>query len=163
MSERRAAGMDRRDFLRAAGRTAGVVGGAALLGGPALLGCDDGDGGTASDFETVLDRPARECPIDTVVVLMMENRSFDHYLGWLAGDEHYVETGRRRYGKSFRVAARNDVAYPDRDGKLVEAYRLVGAPGETNPWRGCNHPNPGHGWFAGRAELRDGFLARASG
>src|SRR3954469_20712239 len=27
----------------------------------------------------------RNLPIDTFVVLMMENRSFDHYLGWLPG------------------------------------------------------------------------------
>ena len=25
----------------------------------------------------------RNMPIDTFVVLMMENRSFDHYLGWM--------------------------------------------------------------------------------
>ena len=35
-----------------------------------------------------------DCPIDTVVVLMMENRSFDHYLGWLGADEQYLERGR---------------------------------------------------------------------
>src|SRR3954454_4088421 len=27
----------------------------------------------------------KNLPIDTFVVLMMENRSFDHYLGWLPG------------------------------------------------------------------------------
>src|SRR5215207_4150929 len=27
----------------------------------------------------------QEAPFDTVVVLMMENRSFDHVLGWLPG------------------------------------------------------------------------------
>ena len=27
----------------------------------------------------------RNLPVDTFVVLMMENRSFDHYLGWLPG------------------------------------------------------------------------------
>src|SRR5690348_14566435 len=27
----------------------------------------------------------RNMPVDTFVVLMMENRSFDHYLGWLPG------------------------------------------------------------------------------
>src|SRR5437667_9193103 len=25
----------------------------------------------------------RNIPVDTIVVLMMENRSFDHYLGWM--------------------------------------------------------------------------------
>jgi phospholipase C len=153
--------MRRRDFLRAAGRTAGVVGGAALLGGSALLG-SEGDA-FAAETGTILDHSARECPIDTVVVLMMENRSFDHYLGWLGDDEHYLEAGKKRYGRSFKVAARTDVAYPDHEGNPVETYRLVGAPTQTNPWRGCGHPNPGHGWFAGRAELVNGFLAPRSG
>jgi phospholipase C len=149
--------MRRRDFLRAAG----VVGGAALLAGTGLVGCDDDGGGT--DFESILDQPARECPIDTVVVLMMENRSFDHYLGWLSSDEQYLDAGRRRYGHDFKVSAKNDVAYPDRLGEPVETYRLVGAPSQPNPWRGCHHPNPGHGWFAGRAQLNGGFLAPGSG
>ena len=147
----------RRDFLRAAG----ALGGAALLDPKALLGDDKAR--RASGSGSVLDRPARNCPIDTVVVLMMENRSFDHYLGWLGDDEPYLEAGRRRYGHGFKISARNDVTYPDRLGNPVETYRLVGAPTQTNPWRGCGHPNPGHGWFAGRAELNDGFLAPGSG
>jgi phospholipase C len=150
--------MRRREFLRAAG----VVGGAALLGGTGLLGCD-GDGGDGTDFATVLDEPARDCPIDTVVVLMMENRSFDHYLGWLGSDEQYLEAGKRRYGRNFKISGRNDQSFPDHEGNPTETYRLVGAPTESNPWRGCNHPIPGHGWFAGRAELTDGFLAPRSG
>ncbi len=151
--------MRRRDFLRAAG----VLGGAAILGGTALASCDDGGSDNASSFDTMLDHPAHESPIDTVVVLMMENRSFDHYLGWLGTDHEYLESGRRRYGPKFRIAAQTDVVYPDHEGAPVSTYPLVGAPGETNPWRGCNHPNPGHGWFAGRAELKGGFLAPGSG
>ena len=30
---------------------------------------------------------------------MMENRSFDHYLGWLGSDEQYLEAGKSRWGK----------------------------------------------------------------
>jgi len=32
-----------------------------------------------------------------------------------------------------------------------------------NPWRGCGHPDPGHGWNPGRAERDGGFLAAGSG
>jgi phospholipase C len=34
---------------------------------------------------------------------------------------------------------------------------------DADPWRGCGHPDPGHGWDAGRAERDLGFLAAASG
>lgn len=75
-------GMDRRDFLK----TVGAVAGAAMLGGP-LAACDGndnnldlkpvrGDGSQATDY------------IDTVVILQMENRSFDHYFGALTLHEN---------------------------------------------------------------------------
>jgi phospholipase C len=53
--------------------------------------------------DSILHHSASACPIDTVVVIMMENRSFDHYVGWLADDLSYLEEGRRRYGNAFRV------------------------------------------------------------
>ncbi len=149
--------MRRREFLKAAG----AVGGAVMLGGAGLLGCDDG--GSDDSFETVLDHSVHDCPIDHVVLLMMENRSFDHYLGWLGTDEAYLDAGRRRYGKKFQVDARLDLSYPNPAGELVDVYPLVGAPTEPNPWRGCEHPVPGHGWFAGRHQLNEGFLAPGTG
>ena len=39
---------------------------------------------TSSSTSCVLPLP-QNAPFDTVVVLMMENRSFDHMLGWLPG------------------------------------------------------------------------------
>ena len=39
-----------------------------------------------------LPRP-QDAPFDTVVVLMMENRSFDHLLGWLPGRERGSRRG----------------------------------------------------------------------
>ena len=30
-------------------------------------------------------------------------------------------------------------------------------------WQGCGHPDPGHGWEAGRAQLHGGFVADGSG
>ncbi len=148
--------MDRREFLRAAGITAGGV----ALGGGLLAACDD----SGPSQERMLDHPAKESPIDTVVVLMMENRSFDHYYGWLADDEAYVEAGRRRYGKKFHLDGRVNAAYVPADGGApVATAPLVGAAGETNPWRGCDHALPGHTWDNGRAQLVDGFLAAGTG
>src|SRR5689334_13784970 len=89
--------LKRRDFLR----------GAAALGAASLVG------GTAKSVEaarlpggSILDQPASFAPIDTIVVMMMENRSFDHYAGWLGGDESYIEAGRSRWGGGFKIDAR---------------------------------------------------------
>src|SRR4051794_25084017 len=82
----------------------------------------------------------RNMPVDTFVVLMMENRSFDHYLGWLPGAD-----GRQA-----------GLSYVDRDGKTFQTRRL--AP----DWQGCGHPDPDHSWAGGRGQLDggrcDGFL-----
>jgi phospholipase C len=82
----------------------------------------------------------RNLPIDTFVVLMMENRSFDHYLGWLPGADG------RQAGLTFT----------DKQGKSLSTQRL--AP----EWQGCAHPDPDHSWDGGRTQLNggrcDGFL-----
>src|SRR5438132_90072 len=66
--------------------------------------------------------------IDHVIVVMMENRSFDHLLGWLP------QADGRQAG----------LAYPDTTGKSVPTYPL--APDFT----GCGHPDPDHSYEGGR-------------
>jgi phospholipase C len=117
----------------------------------------------ADDFSSMLDHPVKESPIDTVVVVMMENRSFDHYFGWLADDQKYVERGKKQYGKRFRVDGKQQQAFPAPDGTSVQTAPLLANPGEANPYRGCGHPDPGHSWTAGRAQRDGGFLAPGSG
>ena len=51
-------------------------------------------------FRSVLEGSPADSGIDTVVVCMMENRSFDSYFGWLAHDAGYLERGRSRYGQT---------------------------------------------------------------
>jgi phospholipase C len=80
----------RRQFLAGAA-------GAAALATIGLAGCssDDGGGTTAGTGSTGSTAPGttvpaplpkpEDAPFDTVVVLMMENRSFDHMLGWFPG------------------------------------------------------------------------------
>ena len=97
--------MARREFAR---RTA-LVAGAAGFGPTLLRNWAAGAAGTQGD--PLLSGTAKECPIDTVVVLMMENRSFDHYLGWLGQDEEYLDDGHRRWGSGFSVAARQHLHY----------------------------------------------------
>ena len=77
----------------------------------------------------------RNMPIDHFVILMMENRSFDHYFGWLP---------RRR-----RRAARD---LPERDRPAASPTRHFSTLGTGGTqYKGCGHPDPGHGWDQGRA------------
>ncbi|MDQ6854096.1 MAG: hypothetical protein M3046_10485 [Actinomycetota bacterium] len=153
-------------------KTAGLVGGAALVGGPTLLRQADpwspahAAASVAEPFipaDSVLNLPAAECPVDTVVVLMMENRSFDHYFGHLATDQQYLDEGRRLYGKDFFVNGRTDVTYKDEFGKSVKTRHISQLGNEPNPLRGCLHNDPGHGWGASRVQRDKGFLAKGTG
>jgi phospholipase C len=80
--------------------------------------------------------PARS-GIEHVVVVMMENRSFDHFLGWLPGANGAQDTSRRRY--------------PDRQGRLHANYHLA------DPM-GCAHPDPDHSYAGGRFQLHGGAM-----
>lgn len=71
--------------------------------------------------------------IDHVVVVMMENRSFDHYLGWLPGADG------RQAGLSFA----------DRDGVWHPTHHLQDV-------QGCDHPDPDHSYEGGRVQLDAG-------
>jgi phospholipase C len=152
--------MGRRDFVKA-----GLAfGGAVALGATALprLSSNGSSSTTPPPFRSVLEGSPAESGIDTVVVCMMENRSFDSHFGWLAQDAGYLERGRSRYGRGFHVDGTQSVTYLAPDGMAVETYRRVTAD-DSDPWRGCGHSIPGHSWDEGRAQRDGGFLARGSG
>jgi len=95
-------------------------------------------------------------PIDTTVVLMQENRSVDHYLGWYAAENpEFDGTQQRSYARS--------------DGTVV-ATEPWGAAGRGE-YAGCGFADPGHGWDSGRVQATDadgdgepdGFLLDGSG
>ena len=69
-----------------------------------------------------------------VVVVMMENRSFDHFLGWVPGAD-----GRQA-----------GLSYADRDSVAHATHPL--AP----DYRGCGHPDPDHSYSGGRVEYASG-------
>ncbi|NKQ58537.1 alkaline phosphatase family protein [Amycolatopsis sp. K13G38] len=71
--------------------------------------------------------------IDHVVVVMMENRSFDHFLGWLPGAN----------GKQAGLT------YVDSSGVAHKTYHL-------DDFQGCAHPDPDHSFEGGRVEYNDG-------
>src|SRR5262245_22445655 len=95
-----------------------LVRGSALAGGAALLGLPDWAGAAGAPKPARLPRPAAS-GIDHIVVVMMENRSFDHFLGWLPGAD-----GRQR-----------GLTYADRSGVEHSTYRL-------SQFQGCGHPDP---------------------
>src|SRR6266566_2738445 len=160
--------MNRREFLR----TAGLVGGAAAIGGPSILGFGNSSsaasraptlGGPHVPDNSILNSPAAECPINTILVLTMENRSFDHYFGHLATDQQYMDDGRRLYGKDFSLNGTIDMHYRDLAGSNVPTTHIRKLGDEPNPFRGCMHNDPGHGWGASRKQRDNGFLGPGTG
>ena len=130
------AALRRREFLARAASVAGMAGAASLLPADTLLA------EAAAARRTRLPS-ARNMPIDHFVVVMMENRSFDHYFGWLDGAD-----------------ATQSATYTNPEGERVSTRHASSLEAE---WQGCGHPDPGHGWNSGRVQLQKGFLAEGSG
>ncbi len=148
--------LDRRQFLKRAGITGGAL--AAIA---ALPGCKTLFPPGYNPGSTILDGMAADSPIDTVVIVMSENRSFDHWLGWLGSHQGYVDAGRSQYGKFFTVDANNQAVLASPNGP-VATHNMVGWDVLSNPYRGCDLSDPNHGWTAGRAQRDLGFLAASA-
>jgi phospholipase C len=118
-------GISRRQLLKGAAAGALAVGGLRSLGG-----CSDDSTGSSS--AALLPDPAAS-GIEHIVLVMMENRSFDHFLGWVPGAD-----GRQA-----------GLVYPDRDGTPRSTYRLSG-------FQGCAHPDPDHSQKGGLVQFNSG-------
>jgi phospholipase C len=131
----------RREFLERTAYAAGLAGVASALPANAILA----EAAAAAARSSGLPAP-RNVPIDHFVVLMMENRSFDHYFGWVS-----------------EADGLQDQTYLDPAGNSVPTrhFSTLGSGGME--YKGCGHPDPGHGWDSGRAQLLGGFLADGSG
>jgi phospholipase C len=121
--------LTRRTFLQLMGASTG----AALTGAEFLSQ-------TAARAATALS-PQGSNGIEHVVVLMMENRSFDHFLSWLPG-----------------ANGRHDLSYLATDGNVYPNYPL--AP----DFQGCGYSDPDHSWEGWLIQYNygklDGFLQR---
>ena len=95
-------------------------------------------------------KPSRAAPLDFlprphttgiehVVVVMMENRSFDHLLGWLPGAD----------------GQQAGLSYPDPGGVLHPTYALAPTP---IGFQGCNNLVPDHTWGGGRIQYNHGQM-----
>ena len=78
--------------------------------------------------------------IDHLVVVMMENRSFDHLFGWIPG----------------ALGKQADLTFRDSSGVAHKTFHLAG------DFTGCGHPDPDHSYEGGRIQYddkrMDGFL-----
>jgi len=127
-------GLTRRHFLRG---TTGAAAGLALGGLPSF----------AAPRNKKLPAPNKS-GIEHIVVVMMENRSFDHFLGWLPGAE----------GKQAGLS------YTDSAGVSHPTYALTSL--VPPDYQGCGHPDPDHSYAGARVEYDggacDGWLRAGS-
>ena len=73
--------------------------------------------------------------IEHIVVVMQENRSFDHLLGWMPN-----ANGRQA-----------GLSYPDHNGAMQPTHRLT-------TFTGCNFADPDHSYAGGRSEYNNGHM-----
>lgn len=117
--------IDRRGFVR------GII----SAYGAAMAGC-------AAKAQDILSQPPNlsslpapdQSGIEHIIVVMMENRSFDHLLGWMPN-----------------ANGRQDMSFADARGAIHPTYRLTSL-------TGCGHPDPDHSYPAARSEYDNGKM-----
>jgi phospholipase C len=118
--------LTRRQLLIRGAGLAGTAGAVSLLGSSAIARA-------AGVLAPSILPPPEQSGIEHIVVVMMENRSFDHFLGWLPGAD----------GKQ------DGLQYVDSNGVTHSTAHLT-------EFQGCGHPDPDHSWEGGRIEYADG-------
>jgi phospholipase C len=91
--------------------------------------------------------------IDHIVVVTMENRSFDHMMGWVPGADGVQE--------GLTYTDEMGVQYSTRHAPLIDPADPL-----SRDFQGCGHPDPDHSYDGGRAQYNfgkcDGFLLGAN-
>ncbi len=127
--------VDRRTFVKGALGASGAV----LLGGAGTAGASTSRLDSFHRADVALPAPDRS-GIEHVIVVMMENRSFDHFLGWLP------QADGRQGGLSYR----------DPEGVAHRTYHQT-------QFNGCGFVDPDHSYSGGRLQYdggkMDGFLS----
>ncbi len=118
--------INRRDFIRGAAGASGALAAGSVLGKNLLANETEG--------LPLLPQP-NDSGIEHIVLVIMENRSFDHMLGWLPGAR-----GRQA-----------GLSYKDKNGVSHDTYRLTS-------YTGCPHPDPDHSYEGGRSEYDQGKM-----
>ncbi|ALP66424.1 alkaline phosphatase family protein [Paraburkholderia caribensis] len=126
---------------------------AALAGSVALSACGGGGGGGSSGSagstngippdRASLPRPALPAPatsgIDHIVLVTMENRSFDHMFGWVPNAEHQQA---RQFTDAF--------------GQTRSSFALTS--NDAYGFQACSFSDPNHLYSAGRTHLANGAM-----
>lgn len=116
--------INRRDFMRSVAGVSGV----ALAG--AVTSC-----GTHVESTSPMQPSSDLSSIEHIVVVMMENRSFDHLIGWMPNAN----------------GIQASLQYLDSNGITHATYRLT-------TFAGCSHPDPDHSYAGGRSEYNSGMM-----
>ena len=135
--------MQRREFLARMAATAGLAGAAGTLPSQVLKT----QAANAAARRIGLPNPD-DSGLEHVVVLMMENRSFDHYFGWIPDPE---------------VDALQHQTFLDPDGNEVDTLHHSELGIGDASHQGCGFSDPGHGWGSGRVQYEKGFIADGTG
>jgi len=129
--------VDRRTFVKGAlGASGAVILGGLAQAGPAEAGTPHLDSVRRWSTEAKVTLPDPEkSGLEHVIVVMMENRSFDHFLGWLPHAD----------GKQAGLS------YPDPQGKATRTYHQT-------QFNGCEFTDPDHSYAGGRLQYNDGKM-----
>ena len=138
----------RRDFLKVG---AGLAG-AAVLGAANRAGAATGTVRPRVGAVSAMPVPGR-LGIDHIVVVMMENRSFDHFLGWMPGANGIGVAPDGTVIDERRYAG---FSYTDPSGRAHAIFH-------TEALNACGEKDQDHGYVGGRVQWdggrMDGFLA----
>jgi phospholipase C len=116
--------ISRRELLAGGATVTGALAAGSLLA--------SADAAAAPGAQAALPNPSAS-GVDHIVVVCMENRSFDHLLGWLPGAD----------GKQAGLS------YPDATGSVHPTHHLTTT-------QGCAWADPDHSYGGGRTELNNG-------
>ena len=134
--------MNRRTFLKAMS----LIGGSAVIGADRILAARTTVGGAALTPSRYPLPLASSHPVEHIGCLMMENRSFDHYLGWLPGADGLLQ------GDTLVPPT-----VPDSTEKMVTGkYWGSKEDGGLGLYCGADYVDPDHGWDGGRVQLNGG-------
>jgi phospholipase C len=98
----------------------------AIGAGAGILGCSDSTGSPAPPTPN-------DSGLEHLIIVTMENRSFDHLLGWLPTAD----------GKQAGLS------YPDRSNASRQTHHLT-------DFQGCSFADPSHSYAGGRTEYNNG-------